>query len=156
VKVLGVEVGDERRKARAARRAARAARPQRRAARCVADSPASRARLAELQKWQSQRLLKSHADLRASPRYRAAVEFFFKELYSGGDPRVRDRDLAARPPRHGATAAREALRALMLAIELEIHLAGTRCRSGRGLPAGPITVAGLRPGVPQRWAAPRP
>ena len=40
-----------------------------------ADEPAALARLVELQRWQSQRLLRSHADLRASPRYRAAVEF---------------------------------------------------------------------------------
>jgi len=58
-----------------------------------ATDPSAAARLADLQKWQSQRLLRSHADLRANPRYRQAVEFFFNELYSGGDPRGRDRVL---------------------------------------------------------------
>jgi hypothetical protein len=51
-------------------------------------------RLRRLQQWQSKRLLRSHADLHANPRYRLAVEFFFKELYGGeGDARRRDTDM---------------------------------------------------------------
>ena len=51
-------------------------------------------KLSRLQKWQSSRLLRSHADLHANPRYRLAVEFFFNELY-GADARQRDVDAVA-------------------------------------------------------------
>ena len=146
MKVLGVEVGDERRKP-GRRGELRELLDRNAALRDVfADSPASRARLAELQKWQSQRLLKSHADLRASPRYRAAVEFFFKELYSGGDPRARDRDLQRVHHVMERLLPREALRALMLAIELEIISQELDAEVVRGLPGGPITVASYAEG----------
>lgn len=105
-----------------------------------ADAPQSRARLAELQKWQSQRLLRSHADLRDSPRYRAAVEFFFNELYCGGDPHARDRDLRRVQHAMEKLLPREALRALMLAIELEILSQELDAEVVRGLAPGRITV----------------
>ena len=154
MKVLGVEVGDERRKP-GRHGELRQLLDRNAALRDVfTDSPASRARLAELQKWQSQRLLKSHADLRASPRYRAAVEFFFNELYSGGDPRARDRDLQRVHHVMERLLPREALRALMLAIELEIISQELDAEVVRGLPAGPITVAGYAQGY--RSAGRRP
>ena len=106
-----------------------------------ADQPAARARLLELQHWQSQRLLRSHADLRANPRYRAAVEFFFNELYGGGDPRGRDRDLRRVHRVMERLLPREALRAMMLAIELEVLSQELDADVVRGLPPGPITVA---------------
>jgi hypothetical protein len=139
VKILGVEVGDERRKpgrGELGRLIERNA-----ALRDVfADSPASRARLAELQKWQTERLLKSHADLRANPRYRSAVEFFFSELYGGGDPRARDRDLRRVHHVMQRLLPKEALSALMLAVELEIISQELDAEVVRGLPAGPVTV----------------
>ncbi len=85
-----------------------------------ASEPAQAARLQELQRWQSQRLLRSHADLRANPRYRMAVEFFFQELYGGGDPHARDRDVMRVQRVMEKLLPREALHALCLAIELEI------------------------------------
>ena len=106
-----------------------------------ADEPAALARLLELQRWQSQRLLRSHADLRANPRYRAAVEFFFNELYGGGDPRGRDRDLRRVHRVMERLLPREALRAMMLAIELEVLSQELDADVVRGLPPGPITVA---------------
>ena len=111
-----------------------------------ADSEASRERLAELQRWQSQRLLRSHADLHGSARYRAAVEFFFNELYNGGDPRARDRDLRRVHHAMERLLPREALRALMLAIELEILSQELDADVVRGLPPGPITVASYAEG----------
>jgi len=154
VKVLGVEVGDGR--AKPGRNGELRQLLDRNAALrdVFADSPSARARLAELQKWQSQRLLKSHADLRANPRYRAAVEFFFNELYSGGDPRARDRDLQRVHHVMERLLPREALRALMLAIELEIISQELDAGVVRGLPAGPITVAGYAVGY--RSAGRRP
>jgi len=142
VKVLGVEVGDQRRQSGRSGEL-RQLLDRNAALRDVfADSPKSRARLAELQKWQSERLLKSHADLRASARYRAAVEFFINELYSGGDPRARDRDLQRVHHVMERLLPREALRALMLAIELEIVSQELDADVVHGLPAGPLTVDG--------------
>jgi hypothetical protein len=103
------------------------------------DAPSSR-RLAELQKWQSQRLLLSHADLRANPRYRKAVEFFFEDLYGGSDPRGRDRDLARVHKVMARLLPRRALQALCLAIELEVMSQELDADVVRQLPAGRIGV----------------
>jgi hypothetical protein len=105
-----------------------------------ADSPAALKRLKKLQHWQSSRLLRSHADLRANPRYRVAVEFFFNELYGGGDPRGRDRDLHRVHHVMEALLPAEALQALSLAIELEILSQELDGDVARALPAGRITV----------------
>ena len=104
------------------------------------DQPELRARLAELQQWQSRRLLRSHADLRRDARYARAVEFFFGELYGGGDPRVRDRDLLRVQRAMERLLPSEALRALCLAIELEILSQELDADVVRNLPAGAITV----------------
>lgn len=137
MKVLGVEVGEgSRRQGELGRLLERNA-----ALRDVfADSAASRARLVKLQKWQSKRLLRTHADLYGSDRYRAAVEFFFSELYNGGDPRARDRDLSRVQHAMERLLPREALHALMLAIELEILSQELDADVVRGLPPGRITV----------------
>jgi hypothetical protein len=105
-----------------------------------AHEPALQARLDELQRWQSERLLRSHADLRQSPRYRKAVEFFFQELYSGGDPRARDRDLLKVQRVMEKLLPAQALRSLTLAIELEVLSQELDAEVARALPAGPITV----------------
>ena len=97
-------------------------------------------RLAELQRWQSQRLLRSHADLRANPRYRGAVEFFFQDLYGGSDPRGRDRDLARVQRVMERLLPRQALRALCMAIDLEVMSQELDVAVVRALPGGPITV----------------
>jgi hypothetical protein len=106
-----------------------------------ADDAASARRLKELQHWQSHRLLLSHADLRAKPRYRKAVEFFFEDLYGGGDPRGRDRDLARVHRVMERLLPRQALRALCLAIDLEVVSQELDAEVVRQLPAGRITVA---------------
>jgi hypothetical protein len=98
------------------------------------------ARLIELQHWQSQRLLRTHADLRASPRYRKAVDFFFEELYGGGDPRGRDRDLKRVHRVMERLLPAQALHALTLAIELEVLSQELDAGVVRELPPGPITV----------------
>ena len=148
MKILGVETGDSGRRA--------AASPASWAACCernaelrdvFAADPAAAARLAELQQWQSERLLRSHADLRANPRYRQAVEFFFNELYNGGDPRGRDRDVMRVQRVMEKLLPREALAALCLAIELEVLSQELDADVVRGLPAGPISVETLRRGL---------
>jgi hypothetical protein len=104
-----------------------------------ADAPALARRLAQLQEWQSQRLLRSHADLHANPRYRLAVEFFFNELY-GGDVRRRDTDLMKVQTAMERLLPREGLDALCLAIALETLSQELDAEVTRALAPGPITV----------------
>jgi hypothetical protein len=101
------------------------------------DDDANR-RLAELQRWQSRRLLSSHADLRANPRYRRAIEFFFEDLYGGCDPRGRDRDLARVQRVMERLLPRQALKALCLAIDLEVLSQELDADVVRSLPPGRI------------------
>ena len=103
------------------------------------DRPELRARLTELQAWQAERLLRSHSDLRTSPRYRRAVDFFFGELYGGRDPRARDRDLQKVQRIMERLLPAEALRALSLAIELEILTQELDAATVRALADGAIT-----------------
>ena len=155
MKILGVEIGDERR-GRDDPGTLGSLLERNAALRGVfTDDPAGRKRLAELQRWQSQRLLRSHADLRANPRYRIAVEFFFNELYGGAsDPTARDRDLQRVHRVMERLLPKEALHALMLAIELEILSQELDAEVVRGLPPGPITVESYAEGY--RRAGRRP
>jgi hypothetical protein len=140
MKILGVETGGARRGRGEPSDLARLIERNAALRDAFADSPAALARLAKLQHWQSSRLLRSHADLRANPRYRAAVEFFFNELYGGGDPRGRDHDLQRVHRVMEALLPTEALQALSLAIELEILSQELDGDVTRSLAAGPITV----------------
>jgi hypothetical protein len=142
VKILGVDTGDGRRGGSEPGELGRLL--ERNAAQrgVFVNDPKSRERLAELQRWQSQRLLRSHADLRANPRYRSAVEFFFNELYGGGDPHARDRDLQRVHRVMERLLPKQALSALMLAIELEILSQELDAEVAKALPAGPISVDG--------------
>ena len=141
MKILGVEVGEERRERAQHGELARLLERNAALRDVFAESAEQRGRLAKLQRWQSRRLMRSHADLHANPRYHSAVEFFFKELYSSGDPRARDRDLKRVHRVMERLLPAEALRAMMLAIELEILSQELDADVVRGLPAGPITVA---------------
>jgi len=141
VKILGVETGETARRARSGRGQLGHLLERNAALRHAFDgTPEMQGRLAELQRWQSRRLLRSHADLRANPRYRRAVEFFFNELYGGGDPHARDRDVMRVQRVMEKLLPAEALRALCLAIELEILSQELDADVTRGLPAGPISV----------------
>lgn len=102
--------------------------------------PALQKQLTRLQKWQSKRLLRSHADLHASPRYRLAVEFFFNELYGSADARWRDSDLMKVQTAMERLLPREGLEALCLAIELETLSQQLDAAVAQALPAAPITV----------------
>lgn len=141
MKILGVETGESGSRAREERGQLGHLLERNAALRQVfAGAPGLQARLAELQKWQSGRLLRSHADLRANPRYRMAVEFFFEELYGGGDPGLRDRDLLRVQRVMEKLLPSAALRALCLAIELEILSQELDAEVVRNLPHGPISV----------------
>jgi hypothetical protein len=105
-----------------------------------ASDPRLAKRLGRLQKWQSKRLLRSHADLHENPRYRRAVEFFFRELYGAGDARRRDDDLIKVQTAMERLLPREGLEALCLAIELETLSQELDADVARALPDAPITV----------------
>jgi len=104
-----------------------------------AREPALQKQLQRLQKWQSQRLMRSHDDLHRSPRYRLAVEFFFNELY-GTDARRRDSDLIKVQTAMERLLPREGLVALCLAISLETLSQELDAEVTRALPPGSITV----------------
>ena len=104
-----------------------------------AHDPALEKQLRRLQKWQSKRLLRTHADLHAMPRYRLAVEFFFNELY-GGDVRQRDSDMIKVQTAMERLLPREGLEALCLAIQLETLSQELDADVARALGSGPITV----------------
>jgi len=140
VKLLGVEVGDTRRGRGDPGELGRLLERNAALRGVFAGDPKARERLAELQRWQSQRLLRSHADLRANPRYRNAVEFFFEDLYGGSDPRGRDHDLSRVHRVMERLLPRKALQALCLAIELEVMSQELDAEVVRRLPPGPITV----------------
>lgn len=55
--------------------------------------PAFLARLRQLQRWQCERLTRSHADLAAQPRYAPGVAFFIDDLYAPRDFSARDADV---------------------------------------------------------------
>ncbi len=137
MKVLGIEIG-----APPAERGNLGRRLERNAALrdVFAGDAALRKRLARLQKWQSKRLLRTHADLHANPRYRLAVQFFFNELY-GGDPRRRDADMIKVQTAMERLLPREGLAALCLAIELETLSQELDADVTRALADAPITVA---------------
>jgi hypothetical protein len=104
-----------------------------------AGQPELARRLVRVQKWQSKRLLRSHADLHKNPRYRLAVEFFFNELY-GGNPRQRDADLIKVQGAMARLLPREALQALCLAVKLEVVSQELDAAVARALPTAAITV----------------
>jgi hypothetical protein len=59
-----------------------------------AAQPALADALAYLSAWQVRRLRRTYADLEATPRYAAAMQFFESDLYGGADFAQRDADLA--------------------------------------------------------------
>jgi len=103
------------------------------------DVPRARA-LYRLQHWQRQRLDATYRDLRSSPRYLAACEFFLDELYGGRDVAVRDKQLKrAAPvmrrflPEHLLHAVGDAMQLQAISLEFDLGL------SDRLVEVDPIT-----------------
>ncbi len=74
--------------------------------------------IARLQDWQCQRLLASHQDLAAQPRYQLAMSFFVDELYGPKDFSQRDADLARVIPKLSKLLPDKAMKALDDALAL--------------------------------------
>jgi hypothetical protein len=83
--------------------------------------PGSRApaRLAELKRWQSQRLQRTYADFSAQPRYGAATSFFIDDLYGAKDFSSRDQAMLRILPVMTRMLPGSAVETAALAIELE-------------------------------------
>jgi hypothetical protein len=78
------------------------------------------ARMRALRQWQSERLARTHADLRRDPRYARAAEFFLGELYGARDFSVRDRQITHAWRFFKRMLPAAALSALGRAIELDV------------------------------------
>lgn len=71
-----------------------------------------------LQEWQCRRLLTTHADLQAQPKFADAMQFFVDELYGPKDFSQRDKDLTRVIPKLAAVLPEKALIALDDALRL--------------------------------------
>lgn len=74
--------------------------------------------LIALREWQCNRLLHSHADIYADPKYRPAMQFFVDELYGPKDFSQRDKDIEKAFPKMKKWLPQEALASLAVAIHL--------------------------------------
>jgi hypothetical protein len=99
------------------------------------------ARLAELKRWQSQRLATTYEDIASQPRFRAATEFFLDDLYGAKDFSGRDQAMIRIVPVMLRLLPASAVETAALAIELEALSEDLDRRLADALPAGPITEA---------------
>ncbi len=90
------------------------------ARRRVEKSPALRERVAALATFQAARLAESYADLRRQGRYRAAVEFFLRDLYGPQDLSARDEQMLRALDKLQKFLPAAALEALSHAFELHV------------------------------------
>ena len=97
-------------------------------------------RLAELKRWQSDRLTRSYEDVAAQPRYRAATSFFIDDLYGPKDFSGRDQAMLRILPVMTRILAASAVETAALAIELEALSEDLDHRLAAALAPGPITV----------------
>jgi hypothetical protein len=99
-------------------------------------------RLADLRRWQSERLATSFADFLANPRERAAAQFFLSDLYGDRDFSGRDRDAARILPMMARILPAGLLDAAADAIELGALSHAFDMRVAEALPVnGALTLA---------------
>jgi hypothetical protein len=96
------------------------------------------ARLAELKRFQSQRLARSYEDLASQPRYRAATAFFLDDIYGPKDFSARDQEMLRIVPVMTRVLPASAVETAALAIELEALSEDLDHRLAAALPEGPI------------------
>ncbi len=106
------------------------------------DAARTPSRLAELKRWQSQRLARTYADYAAQPRYRAATAFFIDDLYGAKDFSSRDQAMLRIMPVMTRLLPASAVETAAIAIELEALSEELDHRLAIKLPAGAITDAG--------------
>jgi hypothetical protein len=96
------------------------------------------ARLAEVKRWQSQRLAATYADVAALPRYRAATRFFLDDLYGPKDFSGRDQEMMRILPTMARILPASAVETAALAIELEALSEDLDQRLARALADRPL------------------
>jgi hypothetical protein len=97
------------------------------------------ARLAELKRWQAQRLTRTYADYAAQPRYRAATAFFIDDLYGPKDFSSRDQAMLRILPVMSRLLPGSAVETAAISIELEALSEDLDHRLAAALASGPIT-----------------
>jgi len=97
--------------------------------------------LSALRAWQTQRLLRTYADLRRERRYAGAVEFFFSDLYGPKDFSERDRELARAWSHFRRALPQSMLRVLAQAVELQVLTAQLDLALVAALPVGEVSAA---------------
>ena len=80
---------------------------------------ATSGRVAELKRWQTERLNRTYADLQATPRYRAATKFFVEDLYGPKDFSARDAAMLRMVPVMVRILPAKAVETAALSIEVE-------------------------------------
>lgn len=88
------------------------------ALRALAEKMGNIPRIHALQAWQCQRLLATHEDLAAQPKYQQAMGFFVEELYGPQDFSQRDADIARVIPKLAKVLPQKAMDALDDALAL--------------------------------------
>jgi hypothetical protein len=85
----------------------------------AAGDTAKAARRRSLRQWQAERLVRTYADLLASPRYERAAKFFLTDLYGATDFGARDADLARILPLMARLLPLGGLKTVALAVEVD-------------------------------------
>ena len=98
-------------------------------------------RLAELKRFQSQRLARSYQDLASQPRYRAATAFFLDDIYGPKDFSARDQEMLRILPVMCRILPASAVETAALAIELEALSEDLDHRLAAALPEGSLDDA---------------
>jgi hypothetical protein len=99
------------------------------------------ARLAELKRWQAERLVKSYGDFASEPRFADATAFFVDDLYGVKDFSERDQEMLRILPVMTRILPASAVDTASRAIELEALSEDLDQRTAAALGNGPITDA---------------
>jgi hypothetical protein len=79
----------------------------------------NKAQLAAVKRWQTERLMKTYADLNADPRYRDATDFFVRDLYGPKDFSSRDAAMLRIVPVMARVLPAKAVETAALSVEVE-------------------------------------
>jgi hypothetical protein len=96
-----------------------------------------------VKRYQSERLQRTYADLLATPRYRAAAQFFLQDLYGEKDFEQRDREALRVVPKLAVMLPDRAVETMALAVELDelSELLDSRVAAKLQLPIDPGAYA---------------
>jgi len=95
--------------------------------------------LAAVKRWQTERLMKTYADLNANPRYREATGFFVRDLYGPKDFSSRDAALLRIVPVMARMLPAKAVETAALSVEVEALSEELDHRLAAALPSADIT-----------------